>query len=348
MPWRSKHVTRACIAAAIVASASTVAAADRLTVTAMTGPWEVAQKSCVIEPFSKAENISIAVEAGVSSVTFAKLRQQRGNPAIDVAWMNGGNSEQAWDEGLLDRIEPAAVPNLTNIADPAVYRMANGDIYAVGTGYFSYALVYNPKLVAEAPKSWFDLWNPKYANRVYAPSPAQALHAPLLMHLNKHLGGSGEDFDPILRKFKELNVSSYYESTGVIQASIQSGEVVMGVYYPNSAWELFDQGLPIAVAFPKEGVPAADGRLHIVKGTKNKAIAEKFIDFAMRAESLNCMAEKLFVGPPLKSPTLSQKATSRMPWGAGGIGDLVLPDWRSVNAKRQELTNLWNRRVLGR
>ncbi len=340
----------ASLAAALVIGAPRAAEAqERITVTAYTGPWEIAQRACFMEPFTKATGIEVVVETGTASVTFTKLRQQKGSPAIDVAWVDAGYSEMAWDEGLTDPIEPTATPNLAGLDTAAVYRAKDGKIYAVGTGFFSYALVFDPKIVKPAPNSWFDLWKPEYANRVYAPAPAQAMFAPLLMHLNKFLGGDNSNFNPVIQKFKELKPSSYYESSGVVQASIQSGEAIFGIYYPNTAWQLADQGVSIATATPKEGLPASDIRLHLVKGSKNKAAAEKFINFALQPEALNCLAEKIFVGPPLKSPTLSEKAKQRMPWGASGsLKDLSIPDWREVNAKRQDVVNLWNRQVLGR
>lgn len=92
-----------------------------------------------------------------------------------------------------------------------------------------------------------------------------------------------------------------------------------------------------------------DIRVHLVKNTKHKVAAERFINFVVSADALNCLAEKIYVGPPLKSPTLSAKASERMPWGPGGsISDLVIPDWNFVNAKRAELAETWNRTVLGR
>ena len=38
-----------------------------------------------------------------------------------------------------------------------------------------------------------------------------------------------------------------------------------------------------------------------------------------------------------------------MPWGAdGSVKSLAIPDWNAVNAKRQALTDVWNRQVAGR
>jgi len=169
----------------------------------------------------------------------------------------------------------------------------------------------------------------------------------MMMLLNNELGGDNSDFQPVVDKFSDLDAATYYSSTGTIQPAIQTGEVIIGAYYSNTAWALIDEGVPVAVAQPKEGLPAADQRLHIVKGTKNRELAEQFVNYALSEEALNCIAEEMYVGPPLLEPDLSEKAKARMPWGyEGSIDDLFMPDWNEVNEVRQPLTRLWNRKVV--
>jgi putative spermidine/putrescine transport system substrate-binding protein len=100
---------------------------------------------------------------------------------------------------------------------------------------------------------------------------------------------------------------------------------------------------------PKEGAPANDIRVHIAEGTKNRDAADKFVNHAVSQEAMNCLADKLYIGPPTKEVKLSEKAKARMPWGAeGSVKNLAIPDWDAINVKRQALTDVWNRQVVGR
>jgi putative spermidine/putrescine transport system substrate-binding protein len=100
---------------------------------------------------------------------------------------------------------------------------------------------------------------------------------------------------------------------------------------------------------PKEGAPSADIRVHIADGTKNTDTALQFVNYTVGDEAMNCLAEKLYVGPPTKQYKISDKAKSRMPWGANGnVKSLAIPNWDAINAKRQALTEVWNRQVAGR
>jgi putative spermidine/putrescine transport system substrate-binding protein len=329
--------------------AAGASAEEKIVVTVYSGIWGSSQGACILEPFSKATGITAVPEPAISSVAITKLMQQRASPEIDVTWLDGGPSEQAWGEGIIDAIDPAAVPNIKVLSDKGIYKTKEGQIYGLGTGYYATGMFYNTKEVKEAPTSWLDLWKPEYANRTIFMSPALANFVPTFLHINKLLGGSPSNIDPAIEKFKTLKVSSYYDSTGTVQASIQSGEAIMGAHYINAIWAVNDQNVPVIPVVPKEGVPAGDIRVHLVKGTKHKEAALKFINFAVSEEALNCLAERLYIGPPLKATKLSDKAKQRMPWGpTGSIDNLVVPDWNVVNAERAKIIEQWNRRVVGK
>jgi putative spermidine/putrescine transport system substrate-binding protein len=350
MKYLAKPGLIGAVTALSLALAAAASAEEKIVVTVYSGIWGTSQGACVLDPFSKATGITAVPEPAISSVAITKLIQQKDNPEIDVVWLDGGPSEQAWNEGIIDAIDPAKIPNLAGVADKAIYKTKDGKIYALGTGYYATGLFYNTKEVKEKPTSWFDMWKPEYAGRVIFMSPVLANFVPTFMHINKLLGGSSTNFQPAIDKFKTLKVSSYYESTGVVQASIQSSEAIIGSHYVNAIWAVNDQNVPVVPIAPKEGVPAGDIRVHLVKGTKHKDAAEKFINFAVSTDALTCLGERLYIGPTTKEPPkLSEKAKERMPWGAeGSLDNLIVPDWNEVNAKRAEIIDLWNRQVVGK
>jgi putative spermidine/putrescine transport system substrate-binding protein len=152
-----------------------------------------------------------------------------------------------------------------------------------------------------------------------------------------------------VKRYQELKVSSFFDTSGAATNSFQSGEVIVGAHYASAAWSLADKGLPITYVAPKEGAPTGDIRVHIVKGTKNQAAADQFVNFAVAKEQATCMSEKLYVGPATKGVTLSDKAKGRLPWGKdGSISNLSLINWPELNAQRQAVTDLWNKEIARR
>jgi putative spermidine/putrescine transport system substrate-binding protein len=324
------------------------AAQERLTVATYGGNWGEAQKACILDPFAKASGIPVIQETSVSTVTYNKLKQQKGNPSIDIAWIDGGISELAAADGVIATMDPAKVTNVGGLIDEAIYKK-DGKIFALSTGFYALGIAYNSKDVKAAPTSWYDLWKPEFSGRVTVPSPVNAAGIPFFTHIIKLEGGSLENPGKGAEKLKSLKVASYYDASGVAQAALESGEAIAAPYYNTAAWAISDKGIPIVFVVPKEGAPANDIRVHIAEGTKNRDAAEKFVNYAVSQEAMNCLAEKLYIGPPTKETKLSDKAKARMPWGAeGSVKSLAIPDWDAINAKRQSLTDVWNRQVVGR
>jgi len=340
---------RTVFAATLLASAVTFlqpsTAQEALTVAVYGGEWGEGITQCILQPFTAATGITVTPDPGTSTVTLAKLRQQKGNPAIDVAWIDGGVSELAGEEGVVATLDPAKIPNMANMETEGVYKSKDGKVYGLSTGFYSLGLVYNTEDVKPAPTSWWDLSKPEFDGASTVPSPANAMGVPLFVHINKLAGGDLDNFKPAIDKYKEWKVSSYFDSSGAATNSFQSGEVIVGGHYASAAWSLADKGLPISYSPPKEGAPSGDIRVHIVEGTKKTEAAEKLVDFAIGKEQAKCLSEKLYVGPATKGVELSDKAKSRMPWGDGTIADLARIDWPAINAKRQAITDIWNKEI---
>ena len=333
-------------AGACFALANPALAQQRLTVATYGGNWGEAQKACILDPFAKASGVQVVQETSVSTVTYNKLKQQKGNPSIDIAWIDGGISELAAADGVVAAIDPAKVPNISGLIGEAVYKTKDGKIYALSTGFYALGIAYNTKELKEAPQSWWDIWKPEYAGKVTLPSPVNAAGIPFFAHIIGLTGGSLDNPASGVDKLRAIKVTSYYDASGVAQAALQSGEAIAAAYYNTAAWVIADKGLPIAFIVPREGAPSADIRVHIADGSKNADAALEFVNFAVGEEAMDCLADKLYVGPPTKHYKISDQAKSRMPWGANGsVKNLAIPNWDAINVKRQALTEIWNRQI---
>jgi putative spermidine/putrescine transport system substrate-binding protein len=346
----TKRILPAVLAAgALLILTSPVWAQQRLTVATYGGNWGEAQKACILDPFAKASGVQVVQETSVSTVTYNKLKQQKGNPSIDIAWIDGGISELAAADGVVATIDPAKVANVSGLIDEAVYKNKDGKIYALSTGFYALGIAYNTAELKTPPQSWWDIWKPEYAGKITLPSPVNAAGIPFFAHVIGLTGGTLDNPAAAVDKLKAIKVSSYYDASGVAQAALQSGEAIAAAYYNTAAWAIADKGLPIAFVVPKEGAPANDIRVHIADGTKNLEAALQFVNYTASEEAMNCLADKLYIGPPTKQYKITEQAKSRMPWGANGsVKNLAIPNWDGINAKRQALTEVWNRQVAGK
>lgn len=337
------------VAAGMLAFASPVKAQETLVAAAYGGVWGDAITKCVLTPFSQSTGMKAVLEPGNSNINRTKLKQQMGNPTFTVVWMDGGVSELAGEDGSLAALDAATIPNMKGVASEGLYKNSKGEIYAIGTGYFSFGIIYNTEKVKQVPTSWWDLWKPEYAGQVLLPSTSNAFGVPFVQYVAKLAGGSAENIEPAIKKFKELKVSSYADGSGPAANAFQSGEAIIGGFYGSVAWQLADQGLPIAYVIPKEGVLASDMRIHIPKGTPKMKEALQLANFAIAKEQAGCLAETLSVGPATMGVTVSEAKKPRLPWGKdGSIKNLAVFDWNKVNEQRDKVVDAFNRQVIGK
>lgn len=309
------------------------------------GNWGEAFRACVAEPYTKATGITVNAEIGTSTVTLAKLQQQKAAPTIDVAWMDGGISELALAADVIDNLDAAAISNLANTLPEAIYK-SGATTYAVGTGYYSLGLTYNTQKVKSPPTSWNDLWNKEFEDAVTIPSPSNSSGVPFIMFLSKIWGVPASDLSPTFKRIKELKAALFFDSSGAATNAYQSGEAIIGAHFNVGAWDLIDKGLPIGFVVPKEGAWATDARLHLVKGTPKKDAAQKFINQALTPEASACLAEKLYLGPSVKNVVVKPETARKLPWGqTGSVKDLQLFDWAEINAIRPRIVDTWNREI---
>lgn len=338
----------AAMAAVAVAAAGT-ADAQSITVATYGGEWGTAMQDCILTPFTEATGITVTPEPGVSAVTLSKLQQQKDAPSIDAAWMDGGVSETAQSEGLLAEIDAAQVPGIANLIPEAVYRDADGKVFAVGTGFYSLGLAYNSQDVSEPLTSWNDLWREDLAGAVTFPSPGNAMGVPFIAQIATMNGGSASQPQPGLDKLKTLDAAAYFDTAGAATNLFQSGEVIAGAHYASSVFALKDQGIPVEFVVPTDGAIGGDIRLHLVRNSANAEAAAKLVEFAIGTGPATCMANTIYVGPATKGATPDANAAERMPWGKGGtVANLLLPDWNAINESRAAVIEAFNKEVARR
>lgn len=85
----NKKLLLSTLALALVPVLEVSASSQTLTITTFTGPWEIAERKCFVEPFEQKTGARVVVDPGVSLVTLTKLRQGKASTGIDVVWMNG-------------------------------------------------------------------------------------------------------------------------------------------------------------------------------------------------------------------------------------------------------------------
>jgi len=312
------------------------------------GVWADSIRAAFLQPFGKKSGVELKIEEGISGVTLAKLRQQKGDPQFDVVWMDRVVSDQAIREDLIEPISLDTLSNRVDVVDSAFIKDASNRVMAVTSGYWAAGLAYNTKTVKQAPVSWLDLGKPEYKGKVAAYSPDNAICFPILVTLAELQGGGVKSMDSAFKFMNQLAKGGavFFGGSPAGANLLANGEVDVATMASSQVWDLQEKGLPITYVVPKEGAVAGDIRIHIVKGTKNKDLAMKLVDYTMSVEAQKEIATRLLLGPVNTKVTLAPEIDKKMPWGEhGSTKNLRILDAVTILDNRDAWTRRWNEEV---
>jgi iron(III) transport system substrate-binding protein len=191
-----------------------------------------------------------------------------------------------------------------------------------------YALAYNPALLNNPPKGWKDLTKPEYKGKlgiVIAGSGGTTWSK--VMYQRKTFG---------LDYWKEIAAQQprLYESNGPLATAVVRGEVAVSMLLVNATLPLQNDGAPIKVIYPVEGMPAIPGGAGIFKTAQNPNAAKLFMNWFLSLEGQNAMAEQLGFVSVLKG--------AKVPPGAPKEIKLWIAPYEEYASLRDKWIEEWN------
>lgn len=195
-------------------------------------------------------------------------------------WMVG----RMMKEDLLEELDMDNIPNFKNIADEFQEREFDpGNKYSVPYVYGSLGIVYNKEKV-DTPKSWDDLWNPKYKGHVLVQETERAVISAALQSLGADYNHPSDDeLAEAKEKLSKLhpNVLAYTNSPA---AELVSEEAWIGEALSDQAAKAINENPNLSYVLPEEGGILWMDNWVIPNTAKNKKAAEEFINFMLRPE----------------------------------------------------------------
>ncbi len=338
------------IAGAMVTTAllsSTAIAQERtLYMGAYGGSTETLMMETILPAWEEANDAKVVYVPGNSTKTLAKLQAQSGNQELDVVFLDDGPMYRAVALGFCAPIEDAEIFN-------DVYDIAKmGTDNAVGVGFVATGLAYDTATFAangwDAPTSWADLADPKYAGKLVVQpiSNTYGLHA--LVMTARINGGSEHEIDAGFDAFTggiADSVVTFEPSSGKLSELFQNGEVAIAPWGSGRVKSLADTGFPAEFVYPEEGAVALMIAMCPVVDSDVPDLAQSLIQYLLTPEVQTLIAETKAWGPTNMNATLSEEMAAALPFGEEKINQLVAVDWNFINPVRAEWTKRWTREV---
>jgi iron(III) transport system substrate-binding protein len=165
------------------------------------------------------------------------------------------------------------------------------------TQLYREAIIYNTTRIkpANAPRSYADLFDPKWKGKVGLNPPWRSVAAQgSIAFWEKHLGITG-----IAQRLKHNDVRFFSGSAGVMQAVLRC-DVWIGSLIDPSVINALADGAPIAAIYPDSGVPAAPANVFVPAKAPSVAAGKLFANWLLSEQGQTALQDS--AGSPAARP----------------------------------------------
>ncbi len=249
------------------------------------------------DAFTKKTGIKVQYVEGGSGVVVQRIAQEKANPQADVLVTLPPFMQKAAGAGLLEAFKS---PEAANI--PAADKDPQGMFNPLVNNYMNF--IYNTEILKTAPKTYADLLDPKFKNKLQYSTPGQAGDGTAVMLQIVHAMGGADAGFAYLAKLQKNNVGPS-SSTGKLTAMVNKGElyVANGDLQMNMAQTAQNPNIkPFwpANAKGQKSTFALPYYIALVKGAPHGKNGEKLIDFLLSKEA-QAKVSTIAYGLPVRS-----------------------------------------------
>jgi iron(III) transport system substrate-binding protein len=195
-------------------------------------------------------------------------------------------------------------------------------------------IAYNPKTVPEdqAPKSWRDLLDPKWADAISVKVSNSGLQHETWFELKRLYG------DEYWTKFATQQPRAFDSYVQQYDRVVNGQDKILATGQYSGYLQFKAKGAPIAFVYPSDGLPAGPETYGIVGNAPHPEAAKLFMDWFLSVPGQIAAGRGLFLN--------SVRADVPPPPGGIGLGELKLlypADWEVFLASRPQFSRFWDK-----
>lgn len=312
---------------------------ERLVVGVWGGTIEEVLREAVVTPMEEEYGCNIELVLGGTGDRRAKLYAEKGNPSMDVLFLNIFESKQAIDAGVAQPVD-SSLSNFDQLYD---FAQTGG----YGMSIMGLGIVYNHDLVTTPVTSWKDLWRPEFKGKVSLPTYPGFEGDGLIAATALAFGYDMEtQIDDVFTKLEELKpIPIIYNSLDELFLEMKLGNVLVAPVFNSYSNDYIEKGFPVSFSYPSDpGAILAKDTIVIAEGTKHEALAKEFVNRCIGVETQTAYAEKIFFGPCNKEVKVSDEVAKKLVYG-DDVKSLVSLDWDFILLQQELWTEMWNRLI---
>ena len=230
---------------------------------------------------------------------YAKLRS--GSTGYDIVIPSEYMIERMINEGMLEELNFDNIPNAQYIAPEFKGQYYDPDNrYSVPYTCGMVGIIYNTKMVSEEDiGSWDLLWNEKYSGKILQFNNARDAFGTAMYYqsidVNTKDRTQWEIALDLLKQQKPL-VQGYVMDE--VFNKMKGESAAIAPYYAGDYLTMYDSNDALAFYYPEEGTNIFVDAMCIPKGSRNKDVAEAYINFMLSEEIAVANAEYIGYASP--------------------------------------------------
>ncbi len=292
----------------------------------------------ILAAFADETGIDVQMVFLSSGPALSRIEAEANRPQADV-WF-GAPSENhilAKDRGLTQPYVSPHADALTN-----EFKDAEGYWHAIYTNPLAFGVRTDmlEERGATVPRSWAALTDPMYEGLIQMPSPQASGTAYAIVLTLRELMGEDEAF-AYMREVHP-NVQTYTQSGTAPSGSLGVGETVIAIQFSPGFLRLVDEGFPVEVVFPEEGVGYEVAAMSILDGASNLEEAQALVDWMTSQAGQTQLTESKTYFLPIRSDVSAGEGIPSL-----SEINLVRYDGAYAAENRTRLVDRWVEEVLG-
>jgi len=272
------------------------------------------------------------------SKMLAEQRLPRGTS--DIQGLSALNMYQMHDAGVSAPIDYGKLPNAKNLLPSMKYP------YGVGHIYSGKVAVYNPKMTNPAPRSYKDVFDPKWGNKL---GIIDIQYQYTLVAATLAAGGTVKDMEPgkkLLLACKNAGMRIYPTNETFAQG-LKADEFGIGIMWKARVVQWQNAGINVEAVAPTEGALAYVSGFVIPKNAPNKEGAYAYMNAMLEKQAQENFAIDMGYNPTVTTAVVAPDLNKRIGFTPEEVAKLVDLDYGYMTANDVALKEWWDKELKG-
>lgn len=326
-------------AAPALMSGRAQAAGGTVVVSNWGGDWNDRTVKFVEKPLLEDRGFNVVRDLGMEPERKAKLLGEKRirRASADVIHLNSSDSYELHQQGVLADLDLAQIPNYADLVPELK------SPYFVPWLYSGVVIIYDKNKVPEPPKSYAELFDPKWAGRIGLTTQLYFNYMMMAGLVAKGDMTSVEEGKPLIEKLVSEVKPVLYAAHQQLQAGLANGEVDIAINYKARGLQWAAGGMDLGIVYPTEGAIAVTFGAALTQFAPNPEAGYVYLDAMIDPGAMAGLAEASFYAPANTRATLSDDLRALIDFSADERSRLRFLDYAYVAQNTGAWLEWWNK-----